>query len=38
LGIWDVNALAIEANEDASFIDGNTNAILVLMAEAIKLE
>jgi hypothetical protein len=22
LGIWDVNALAIEANEDAGFIDG----------------
>jgi hypothetical protein len=29
LGIWDVNALAIEANERQSFFDGNTNAILV---------
>jgi redox-sensitive bicupin YhaK (pirin superfamily) len=31
LGIWDVNALAIEANKTQSFIDGNTNAILILL-------
>jgi hypothetical protein len=29
LGIWDVNALAIKANKTQSFIDGNTNAILI---------
>jgi redox-sensitive bicupin YhaK (pirin superfamily) len=34
-GIWDVNALAIKANRRRVFIDGNTNAILLLWLEAI---
>jgi hypothetical protein len=39
LGIWDVNALAIEANEDAEFYWWKYQCnISPIMAEAIKLE